>query len=129
MKKVFAAILFLSISIVLALSIRFVFGGPEDVWICKNGQWQKHGNPPTPMPTLKCAEKIYQNDEYISWYEATQLISNCMVKSSFQSHSLAVTLTLKNGTNVKTTEPIIDEVFTIINNSNHRCGKIQMATE
>ncbi|MCX8016095.1 MAG: hypothetical protein N2692_02220 [Patescibacteria group bacterium] len=27
----------------------------EDAWICKNGQWVKHGVPSTPMPEGKCA--------------------------------------------------------------------------
>ena len=34
--------------------IRFVIGGPEDNWICDDGQWVKHGNPSAPMPSEKC---------------------------------------------------------------------------
>ncbi|MCL5094063.1 MAG: hypothetical protein M1355_02950 [Patescibacteria group bacterium] len=26
----------------------------EDNWICKNGQWVKHGNPSAPMPEAPC---------------------------------------------------------------------------
>lgn len=36
------------------LAIRFLFGGPEDSWICDHGQWVKHGNPKTPMPQVDC---------------------------------------------------------------------------
>jgi len=32
------------------LVIRFVFGGNEDTWICRNDQWVKHGQPATPKP-------------------------------------------------------------------------------
>jgi len=52
-----------TIFIVLALLIgawlflRFVIGGPEDTWICDNGQWIKHGNPRDPMPTSGCGEE------------------------------------------------------------------------
>src|SRR4030042_5701846 len=36
--------------------VRFVFGGPEDDWICQNGQWVKHGNPTASMPATGCGE-------------------------------------------------------------------------
>ncbi len=36
--------------------IRFVIGGPEDTWICVNGEWIKHGVPSAPMPTEPCGE-------------------------------------------------------------------------
>lgn len=39
--------------IILAIaSIRFFSG--EDNWICKNGQWIKHGQPDFPAPTVPC---------------------------------------------------------------------------
>lgn len=34
-------------------SLRF-FSGDEDTWICKNGQWTKHGNPDNPAPQTEC---------------------------------------------------------------------------
>ncbi len=34
--------------------IRFVIGGPEDNWICRQGQWVKHGVPSAPMPSEPC---------------------------------------------------------------------------
>jgi len=40
--------------IFLVLAIRFVFGGPEDDWICQEGTWVKHGNPSKPMPIISC---------------------------------------------------------------------------
>ena len=40
------------------LFIRFVFGGPEDSWICVNGVWTKHGHPSYPKPENPCGKKI-----------------------------------------------------------------------
>ena len=37
---------------------RFLFGGSEDVWICENGQWVKHGNPSAPKPVDGCGVKV-----------------------------------------------------------------------
>jgi len=37
--------------------VRFLFGGPEDTWICQNNQWVKHGNPDFPKPLRRCDEK------------------------------------------------------------------------
>lgn len=34
--------------------IRFIFSGSEDTWICKDGQWIKHGNPQKPAPQIWC---------------------------------------------------------------------------
>jgi len=35
-------------------AVRFLLGGDEDTWICKNNQWVKHGSPNTPVPTEDC---------------------------------------------------------------------------
>ena len=50
---VIIAVLFLG----MVLLIRFVFGGNEDTWICKNGAWVKHGNPSQPMPVIPCEKE------------------------------------------------------------------------
>jgi hypothetical protein len=42
------------IAIIILFGIRFIFGGPEDDWICVNGEWVKHGMPSAPMPTEIC---------------------------------------------------------------------------
>jgi hypothetical protein len=34
--------------------VRFVLGGAEDDWICSQGQWIKHGNPSSSVPTKPC---------------------------------------------------------------------------
>ena len=40
------------------VGLRFVIGGPEDTWICDNGQWVKHGNPRAPMPREECGQQV-----------------------------------------------------------------------
>ncbi len=52
MKK---TLIIIAIVIVAVLFIRFVIGGDEDTWICKNGEWVKHGNPSAAKPTTECS--------------------------------------------------------------------------
>lgn len=54
-KKVFIIFLVLFCGL---LVIRFVFGGPEDSWICRNGVWVEHGHPSYPKPESPCGKKI-----------------------------------------------------------------------
>ena len=47
------------------LALRFIGGGPEDIWLCENGEWVKHGNPVLTKPTEGCGELIGgQRDEH-----------------------------------------------------------------
>ena len=45
--------------IAVVFLVRFVLGGPEDSWICQNGEWIKHGNPTADKP-IKACEKIHE---------------------------------------------------------------------
>ncbi len=72
--------IFIGISVIVASIIvlfiaRFFLGGGEDVWLCVNGQWIKHGNPTYPVPPQASCSlgqnidngsnwKVYQNKEY-----------------------------------------------------------------
>ena len=47
-------IIAIAVVICLFLFLRFVIGGPEDDWICVDGQWVKHGVPAAPMPEEPC---------------------------------------------------------------------------
>lgn len=38
------------------LAVRFIFGGPEDTWICSKGEWVMHGKPFAPKPTTPCRD-------------------------------------------------------------------------
>jgi len=54
MKKIF---LFIFIFFVVILTLRFLFGGSEDSWICVDNKWIKHGFPKNPPPPTGCGQK------------------------------------------------------------------------
>lgn len=47
----------LIIAAVMAVGTLVVLRGPEDDWICVNGQWTKHGAPAASMPNEPCNGK------------------------------------------------------------------------
>ena len=51
-KKVYLVLIAALIVLVALFGVR-VFSG-EDNWVCKDGQWQKHGNPSFPAPSVEC---------------------------------------------------------------------------
>lgn len=53
-KRILLIALVVLLGLALIFTIRFIFGGPEDTWICKNNQWIKHGNPNSPKPETTC---------------------------------------------------------------------------
>lgn len=55
-KQALIIILVLVIITAAVVYLRFVIGGDEDTWLCKNGQWVKHGNPAAPIPNTGCGE-------------------------------------------------------------------------
>ncbi len=40
--------------IFIILFILLLIRGPEDTWICQDGNWVRHGNPSAAMPTKPC---------------------------------------------------------------------------
>lgn len=56
MKKVVIVVLILLFILGGVLTVRFLFGGDEDTWICSAGHWVKHGNPSSTMPQKPCPE-------------------------------------------------------------------------
>jgi len=63
------------------------------------------------------------------WLAIKQAIYNCEVESTMQTHSLEVSAKLKNGGTLKAIEPSIDDIFTVAEEAQEKCGKIRMATE
>jgi len=63
MKKFIIAICLVLILIITVFSIRFIIGGPEDTWLCQNGQWVKHGSPKDPAPTTGCQKEAQDNSQ------------------------------------------------------------------
>jgi hypothetical protein len=46
--------LIITFAVVIVIFLIFRFLTLEDSWICKNGTWQKHGNPSAAMPSGRC---------------------------------------------------------------------------
>lgn len=64
---------------------------------------QRRTTPPPPISIPKSGQ--------IAWNEVEKLFEDCQVTEIMQTHSLEVTLKLKNGSTKTTIEPKIDEVF------------------
>jgi len=77
---------------------------------------------PAPSPVLPPYNPYPEPEDggSIEWAHAEYLILNGMVKQVTQLHSLEVTLVLSDGRTVHTVEPVIDEVFRVID----RCGDL-----
>ncbi len=53
-KQLYVLIIVMIIMVAALLYFRFILGGNEDTWLCKDGVWIEHGNPSDPMPTYPC---------------------------------------------------------------------------
>ena len=58
MKKTIIVSGIVVIVLVLVLFVLRFSSGGEDLWICKGGQWVKHGNPSAPMPSTPCDSSV-----------------------------------------------------------------------
>lgn len=73
--------------------------------------------PPTPYP----AE--------VDWETALEILNSGDVEMVVQAHSLDVTFTMKDGSQIHTVEPQIDAIFTEIQKCGEPCTRIVQATE
>ena len=73
--------------------------------------------PPTPYP------------EQVEWETAVEILNSGDVEMVVQAHSLEVTLTMKDGSEIHTVEPAIDAIFTEIEKCGQPCSQIALATE
>lgn len=64
----------------------------------------------------------------VPWAQALNLIRTCEVDRVGQTHALDVYITLKDGTEIRTVEPYIDEVFYAVSEAK-KCPPIPIATE
>jgi putative hemolysin len=56
MKKVLLILFFIPLLVLLFWGFTRLWR-PEDTWICKNGEWVKHGKPSAPMPNYPCQKE------------------------------------------------------------------------
>jgi len=113
--------------VVMAVAGLRLFSGPEDTWLCDNGQWIQHGHPSAPQPKIGCAEKGAK--ENVAWQDIVDTLNNCEVASVMQTHAQEVFATLKDGRQLATTEENIDDIFSVVLDNKEKCGDIEMITE
>jgi hypothetical protein len=65
----------------------------------------------------------------ITWSAAENLILSGDVQQVMQTHSRQVTLVHQDGRSFITTEPVIDDVFKVIQKCGAKCANMALATE
>lgn len=65
----------------------------------------------------------------VDWETAVEILNTGEVEMVTQLHSLDVTLTMKDGSEIHTVEPTIDDIFAEIEKCGEPCSQIMMATE
>ncbi len=68
-----------------------------------------------------------QNEK--NWNRIKQEVADCNIKDGGQAHSREVTVTLKNGDELKAYSPKIDNIFDIVGNAKEKCGEVILWTE
>ncbi len=71
----------------------------------------------------------FPSEREVTWDEAIEILNSGHVVQIAQSHSLDVQLTLDDGTNIRTTEPGIDDIFDEVTKCGDPCSTIILATE
>ncbi len=65
----------------------------------------------------------------VDWETAVEIVNSGEVEMAFQTHSLDVTLMLKDGRRIETVEPGIDDIMDVIDACGSPCQNIAIATE
>jgi hypothetical protein len=66
---------------------------------------------------------------FVTWEQALGFIQACAPQMILQTHHLDVVMTMKDGTELRTVEPVIDGIFKILDQHRATCGNIPVATE
>lgn len=67
--------------------------------------------------------------ESLPWSKLPELLASGMVREVSQVHDLNVWIYLENGEVLKTREPEMDAIFSLISDCGKPCAQIPMATE
>ena len=65
----------------------------------------------------------------VDWETAVEILNTGEVEVVAQLHSLDVILTLKDGSEIHTVEPIIDAIFDEVERCGQPCSHVLLATE
>jgi len=59
-------ILTIAVILIVVGAFLLIIRGSEDTWLCRDGQWVKHGVPSAPMPDSGCGDGINSFDECVA---------------------------------------------------------------
>jgi hypothetical protein len=76
-----------------------------------------------------CSVTRPANAEEIDWQKAIEILHSGQVTEIMQTHNLEVTLALAGGSQIKTIEPAIDEIFREVERCGGKCSQILLITE
>lgn len=65
----------------------------------------------------------------VDWEMAVEILNSGEVEMVAQLHSLDVILTLKDGSEIRTVEPSIDDIFREVEKCGSTCSDLVLATE
>ncbi len=75
------------------------------------------------------APETVPQDRTVTWDQAIEILNRGEVEMVAQAHSLEVTMRLKDGSQITTMEPQIDEIFEAVRRCGAPCDGIILATE
>lgn len=67
--------------------------------------------------------------EEIEWEQAKEMILAGKVKTLTQAHDHTVILTLKDGSQFTAKEPVLDDIFRLVEQCGAKCAEVMIATE
>ncbi|MFH0852377.1 MAG: GerMN domain-containing protein [bacterium] len=76
-KIIIAIIAIIIVAGAIFLGLRFLT--PEDTWLCQNGQWIKHGNPSSPMPTDGCGTPAPEQEITMISPQPNQVVTSPLI--------------------------------------------------
>ena len=85
-----------------------------------------------PLLLLGCGGARVEPTPYpdqVDWDTAIEILNSGEVEMAAQLHNRTVTLTLKDGTVVRTVEPTLDAIFDEVEKCGQPCSGIGLATE
>lgn len=91
---------------IFVIGVRF-FGGDEDLWICDNGQWVKHGNPLTPMPDSGCGQATNNGEKT----EFSVYFGNSKLNANIQDCSLVFPVDREVSKTLAVGQASLEELF------------------
>ena len=81
------------------------------------------------VPDRWDGKRVLLHFEAVDWDTAVRILNSGEVEMVVQLHSLVVTLTMKDGSQIRTLEPRIDAIFVEIEKCGSPCRQIILATE